>query len=63
MRLQRRVLREEMDPFEIPDSQFKQLFRLNEQLTINLINDLLPYIPQRNNLSVDKKGKRIIYII
>lgn len=52
LRLERKVLRDEMDPYEIPDFQFKQLFRLDKHTSTNLIRDLLPHIPQRNNSAI-----------
>ncbi|KAF5302342.1 hypothetical protein FQA39_LY10381 [Lamprigera yunnana] len=57
LRLQRRRLRDEMDPFEMAEGQFIRLFRLNAQSVINLVQDLLPHIPNRNNNAISLTQK------
>lgn len=39
-RLERRHIRDASNPFEIPDTVFKSLYRLPKQLAINLIAEL-----------------------
>ncbi|KAK5641165.1 hypothetical protein RI129_009712 [Pyrocoelia pectoralis] len=60
VRLQRRRLRDEMDPFEMAEGQFIRLFRLNAQSVINLVQDLLPHIPNRNNNAISLTQKVLI---
>jgi hypothetical protein len=43
MRIERRCLRDQMNPFEAPDSEFMNNFRLSKELTQNLIEWLRPY--------------------
>jgi hypothetical protein len=47
MRIERRRLRDQMNPFEAPDSEFMNNFRLSKELTQNLIEWLRPYVPGR----------------
>jgi hypothetical protein len=42
MRIERRCLRDQMNPFEVPDSEFMNNFRLSKELTQNLIEWLRP---------------------
>uniref|UniRef100_A0A6P7HBR8 Uncharacterized protein LOC114348829 n=1 Tax=Diabrotica virgifera virgifera TaxID=50390 RepID=A0A6P7HBR8_DIAVI len=43
-KLERRVLRDTSNPFEIPDELFKGLYRLPKQIANNLIHELEPFL-------------------
>lgn len=38
--------------FEMPDSEFVGLYRLNKSLVLNLIDEIKPYLPGKEGLSV-----------
>lgn len=40
MRLERRILRDKQNPFEIPDDHFVKLFRLSKNLVVQIIHDI-----------------------
>lgn len=46
-RLERRILRDGQNPFELPNDEFMSSFRLNQQLVINIINTLRPSLQRR----------------
>lgn len=52
MRIQRRRLRDEMDPFDVPEVAFIKMFRLNKQCVLDLITNLQPHIRIGNNNSI-----------
>lgn len=43
MRIIRRHVRDILNPFDIPCSHFKQMYRLDQQSTINLIHRIEPH--------------------
>lgn len=43
MRILRRQIRDIANPFHIPSSHFKQMYRLDKQSTLNLIQRIEPY--------------------
>ncbi|XP_046736243.1 uncharacterized protein LOC124405412 [Diprion similis] len=51
----RRQLRDEQNPFELPEVQFQQLFRLSRELASDLVNHLRPHLERdrSNGLSVE----------
>ncbi|KAI4466824.1 nucleotidase-related [Holotrichia oblita] len=44
LKIQRRVLRDTSDPFQMPDKNFIKHFRLSKELTMYLINELRPFL-------------------
>lgn len=44
LRLERQRLRDFYDPFQIPENEFKSLYRMPQHLAITLINELIPFI-------------------
>ncbi|KAJ8909786.1 hypothetical protein NQ315_011196 [Exocentrus adspersus] len=44
LRIQKRVMRDQSNPFQLTDRRFIELFRLNKELTINLSNELIPHM-------------------
>lgn len=46
-RLERRILRDGQNPFELPNYEFMGSFRLNQQLVINIINSLRPSLQHK----------------
>lgn len=58
LRIQRRLLRDNSEPFDLPEERFIELFRLTKILTQNLIEQLIPHldIPKyRSGISVPTK--------
>lgn len=47
--IERRVMRENSDPFRLTDQQFIDLFRLNKEMVYFLIAELTPYMPHSAN--------------
>lgn len=47
--VERRIMREESDPFSIEDTRFKELFRLNKDMAQHVLNGILPQLDQGNN--------------
>lgn len=47
LRISRRIMRDQSDPFSLPDIRFKELFRLNKQLTHYLIENIGPQLNER----------------
>ncbi|XP_044750692.1 putative nuclease HARBI1 isoform X2 [Coccinella septempunctata] len=60
MRIERRRLRDQMNPFEMPDAQFMKMFRLKKQCTINLINALQQFLPTKNANAIALPKKVLI---
>lgn len=52
VRIQRRNLRDNSDPFLLPDDQFISIFRLPKHLVQNLIEDLHPCLNRMRNSSI-----------
>ncbi|KAJ8940486.1 hypothetical protein NQ314_010712 [Rhamnusium bicolor] len=46
LRLQKRVMRDENDPFNLPDRRFIDLFRLNKDLVFYLFRKLTPHMSE-----------------
>lgn len=46
-RISRRIMRDESDPFSLPDIRFKELFRLNKDLTHYFIQNIVPHLNER----------------
>ncbi|KAK4882217.1 hypothetical protein RN001_005536 [Aquatica leii] len=51
MRIQRRRLRDELNPFDLTNNAFRQMFRLDKNSVYQLINSLLPHATERHILS------------
>ncbi|KAK4877090.1 hypothetical protein RN001_009596 [Aquatica leii] len=47
LRLQRKQLRDNSNPFELPDTTFIKLFRLNKEAAWNLIEELQEFIERK----------------
>ncbi|XP_044760171.1 uncharacterized protein LOC123317631 [Coccinella septempunctata] len=60
MRIERRRLRDQKNPFEMPDAQFIKMFRLKKQCTINLINALQQFLPTKNANAIALPKKVLI---
>ncbi|KAK4882999.1 hypothetical protein RN001_006318 [Aquatica leii] len=60
MRVSRRTLRDELNPFEMPPRHFIQLFRLNQECVVNLIHSLEPHIPQTTNINAISLQKKVL---
>lgn len=52
MRQSRRLLRDSTNPFEMPNINFKQMFRLDKDSVINLINDIEPFINRQRVVTI-----------
>lgn len=50
--IERRIMRDESDPFSIDDIRFKELFRLNKDMARYVLNDILHLLNNRNNLAI-----------
>ena len=44
LRLERRTLRDQISPFELPEAEFRRCYRLSRDLVRNLINELTPHL-------------------
>lgn len=56
--MQRRLLRANSNPFDLPDNRFIELFRLNKEVARNLITGLTPHLNQRqyqSGIRIDTK--------
>lgn len=56
LKLERRILRERLDPLNLPNKEFIKLFRLNKEMYQHLLHELTPLLQdgQRNSkLSVE----------
>lgn len=49
MRILRRHLRDISNPFDVPCSHFKQMYRLNKECTIHFIHRIEPYYYPSNS--------------
>lgn len=47
--MERRIMREQSNPFSIDDLRFKELFRLNKDLAQYVLNGIVPLLNQGNN--------------
>ncbi|KAJ8975632.1 hypothetical protein NQ317_015319 [Molorchus minor] len=47
LKVSRRLMRDQSDPFLLPDVRFKELFRLNKDMMHYIINHIAPHLHQR----------------
>nr|CAI5841100.1 unnamed protein product [Callosobruchus analis] len=47
--MERRLMREDSDPFSIEDTRFRELFRLNKNMAQYILNEILPQLDLTNN--------------
>lgn len=46
MRVERRRLRDNTNPFEMPEERFREVFRLSRDAALILVDEIRPYLPQ-----------------
>lgn len=58
LKFQRKLLRSRLEPFNLPDREFRKLFRLSKELYQNLVVELTPHLEQgqrSTKLSIDTR--------
>ncbi|XP_051175804.1 putative nuclease HARBI1, partial [Leptopilina boulardi] len=53
----RQEFRRPLDPFELPDHQFVQIYRLNKEMVDNIIDGMENFVPQRRVSAIDVSTK------
>lgn len=61
LRIAKRVMRDQSDPFHLPDSRFRELFRLNKDLVANIFAELVPHMQDNiRNTKIVKQTRILI---
>lgn len=60
LRVSKKVMRDESDPFHLPNRRFIELFRLNKDLVANLFNELVPNMQDGLRTTRIPKESRIL---
>lgn len=60
LKLERMFLRDRSDVLNLPDTEFRRLFRLNKDLYLHLVNELSPYMRQGQRSSKLSISARIL---
>lgn len=53
----RQQFRQPLDPFELPDHQFVQIYRLKKDMVDNVVNRMEDFLPQKRVGSIDLSTK------
>lgn len=61
-RLERRTLRDTQNPYELPRSEFMYIFRLSPELSMDLTNNLRPFLKRDRNSGIPVEIQVIVLL-
>lgn len=61
--VQRRMLRDVTNPYEMQEEDFQKSFRLSRQLTRNLIDALRPHLRQNQRINGLTPEAKVLYLV
>lgn len=61
-RLERRILRDTQNPYELPRSEFIDIFRLSPELSMDLTNTIRPILQRKRNTGIPVEIQVIILL-
>jgi len=61
-RLERRTLRDTQNPYELPRSEFMDIFRLSPELSMDLTNNLRPFLKRDRNSGIPVEIQVIVLL-
>jgi len=61
-RIERRILRDTQNPYELPRREFMNVFRLSPELSMDLTNTLRPFLQRKRNSGISVEIQVLFFI-